>query len=155
MPVQKLKDFLDSHGVRYLTIVHSRAYTAQEVAASAHVSGNEFAKVVVVKADGRLALAVCPASERVDLDRLARALGASGVSLATEGEFLEFFAGCELGAMPPFGHLYGLETFASRSLGTHEAISFNAGTHTELIRLPYRDFARLENPTVLDFSVAG
>lgn len=155
MPVQKLKDFLDSHGVRYLSIVHSPAFTAQEIAASAHVSGRELAKVVVVKVDDRLALAVCPASERVDLERLGRALGTRRVSLATEGEFLEFFSGCELGAMPPFGHLYGLETFASRTLGTHDEIAFNAGTHTELVRLAYRDFARLENPTVLDLSAPG
>jgi Ala-tRNA(Pro) deacylase len=151
MPVQQLKEFLDNHGVRYVSISHSRAYTAQEVAASAHVAGREFAKVVVVKVDGRLALAVCPATERVDLERLGRALGATDLALATEGEFLEFFTGCELGAMPPFGHLYGLETFASRQLARDERIAFNAGTHTEVLQMAYADFARLERPTVIDF----
>jgi len=152
MPVKQLKDFLDSRNVKYVTIAHSRAYTAQEIAASAHVPGKELAKVVVVKVDGRMALAVCPASERVDLSRLAKALGAVKVDVASEGDFIEFFPGCELGAMPPFGHLYGLETFASKHLAADESIAFNAGSHTELIRLAYRDFARLENPTVLDFS---
>lgn len=152
MPVKRLKDFLDSHQVKYTSLTHSAAYTAQEIAASAHVPGRELAKVVVLKVDGRMILAVCPASEMVDLDRLRQLLGAERIDLATEGDFIEFFAGCELGAMPPFGHLYGLETFASKSLAEDEYIAFNAGSHTELIRLPYREFARLEKPTVLDFS---
>ena len=146
MPAAKLREFLDANGVKYVTIRHSLAYTAQEVAASAHVRGKDMAKTVVVKVDGQLAMAVVPASQKVDLARLRDASGAKTVEVATEQEFRDAFPGCDVGAMPPFGHLYGMNVFVDQKLAADEEISFNAGSHTELIRLSYPDFERLAKP---------
>lgn len=151
MPVKKLKEFLDSHHVKYVSIVHSRAYTAQEIAASAHVPGRELAKAVMVKVDGRIAMAVLPALYQIDFERLRAAIGARTVELASETEFQDRFPECELGAMPPFGNLYGMEVYAARRLSEDREIAFNAGSHTELIKLAYTDFERLVSPKVVDF----
>ncbi len=152
MPVQRLKEFLDREGVKYVAIRHSQAFTAQEIAASAHLSGQELAKSVVVRLDGRTALVVLPASQRVDFDALKTQTGANEVRLATEQEFRDTFPDCELGAMPPFGNLYGLDVFVSKRLAEDEQIAFNACSHTELIQLGYRDFARLAKPKVVDLT---
>jgi Ala-tRNA(Pro) deacylase len=152
MPVKKLKEFLDRERVRYETIKHSRAYTAQEIAALAHVPGRELAKTVMVKLNGRMAMAVLPASHQVDLELLKAAAGAQTAELATEQEFKNLFPECETGAMPPFGNLYGMEVFVSSPLAEDEEIAFNAGSHTELIRLSYKDFERLVQPGVMNFS---
>jgi Ala-tRNA(Pro) deacylase len=153
MPVQRLKEFLDREGVKYVVLTHSPAYTAQEIAALAHVPGKELAKTVVVKLDGKLAMAVLPASQRVELARLREVVGAKRAQLATEAEFRDRFPGCDLGAMPPFGNLYGMDVYVADGLTEDEEIAFNAGSHTELIRLAYRDFARLVQPKVLEFGV--
>ncbi len=152
MPVQKLKEFLDSHQIKYVTISHSRAFTAQEVAASAHISGKEIAKTVMVKMDGRMAMAVLPASDKVDFELLKAASGAGTVELASEAEFRGLFPECETGAMPPFGNLYGMDVYVSDALTSDEEIAFNAGTHTELIRMSYRDFENLVKPKVVRLS---
>jgi Ala-tRNA(Pro) deacylase len=151
MPVKKLKEFLDSHRVKYVSIVHSRAYTAQEIAASAHVPGRELAKAVMVKVDGRIAMAVLPASYQIDFERLRVAIGAGNVELASETEFQDRFPECELGAMPPFGNLYSMEVYAARRLSEDREIAFNAGSHTELIKLAYTDYERLVSPKVVHF----
>ena len=153
MPVRKLKDFLDSHHVKYVTISHSPAYTAQEIAASAHIPGKELAKTVMVKIDGKMAMAVLPASYKVDFDLLKEVAGASSAELASEEEFKDMFPECEVGAMPPFGNLYEMEVFVAESLAEDEEIAFNAGSHTELIRLTYEDFERLVKPKVVQFEV--
>jgi len=152
MPVQKLKLFLDHEGVKYVSIRHSLAYTAQEIAASAHVPGTELAKTVVIRLDGRTAMVVLPAAQRVDFAALKAMTGASEARLASEQEFRDTFPDCEVGAMPPFGNLYGLEVFVSPRLAEDDEIAFNAGSHTELIRLAYRDFARLVRPRVMELS---
>jgi Ala-tRNA(Pro) deacylase len=153
MPVRALKDFLDKNHIKYVTIRHSPAFTAQEIAASAHVSGRELAKTVMVKVDGKLAMAVLPASFHIDFELLKDGLGARTVELATETEFKDRFPECELGAMPPFGNLFGMDTFVAESLREDEEIAFNAGTHTELLRLAFADFERLVRPKILRFSV--
>ncbi len=152
MPVQQLKQFLDQERIKYVTIYHSPAFTAQEIAASAHIPGKELAKTVMIKVDGRMAMAVLPASYRVDLDRLASLLGAERVELASEREFKDKFPSCEVGAMPPFGNLYGMETYVADTLAEDEEIAFNAGSHTELVRLAYADYARLVQPTIMPLS---
>lgn len=152
MPARKLKRFLDDHGVRYVTINHSPAFTSQEIAASAHIPGKELAKTVVVELDGRLAMAVLPASFQIDLQRLKAATGADHVSVASEKDFADRFPECELGAMPPFGNLYDMEVFADVSLIDDDEIAFNAGTHSELVQLPYADFAALVAPTTGRFA---
>ena len=154
MPVKKLKDFLDGHNIKYVVIRHSPAFTAQEIAASAHVPGRELAKTVMVKVDGHMAMAVLPASLKIDLEHLRVTARAKHVKLATEREFQDMFPDCEVGAMPPFGNLYGMEVYVSAALTEDDEIAFNAGTHTELIRLNYRDFAELVQPIVLSFASA-
>ncbi len=153
MPAQKVKEYLDSNGVRYVTLRHSTAYTAQEIAESAHIKGRNLAKTVVVRIDGKMALAVLPADCQADLKRLKEAAGAARVELAEEDEFAGRFPGVEVGAMPPFGNLYGLPVYADRSLAREEEIAFNAGTHTELIQLSRADYERLVSPVMADFAV--
>ncbi len=146
MPVKKLREFLDGEKVKYVTIRHSPAYTAQEIAASAHVRGKDLAKTVMVTLDGKMAMAVVPASRKVGFDLLREAAGANSVQLASEQAFRDMFPGCEVGAMPPFGNLYGMDVYVSKLLAEDEEIAFNAGSHTELIRLAYQDFQRLVKP---------
>jgi len=153
MPVQKLKEFLDNQGIKYVAIDHSIAYSAQEIEASAHIRGKELAKTVMVKIDGKMAMAVLPASRNVDFDLLKEVAEASKVQLAAEAEFKDMFPGCAVGAMPPFGNLYGIDVFAETSLAEDEEIAFNAGSHSELIRLAYKDFERLVKPKVGRFSL--
>lgn len=149
MWLQRLEEYLRANQVRYRTIAHPLAYTAQEVAASAHVPGKEMAKTVIVKLDGELAMVVLPADERVHLGLLREALDAGEVQLANEYEFKDRFPECEVGAMPPFGNLYGIDVIVADSLAGDEQIVFNAGTHRELVQMDYRDFARLVRPRIV------
>ena len=151
MPAKKLKDFLDAHKVKYVTLRHSIAYPASEIAASAHVKGRNLAKTVIVRLDGKLAMAVLPSKFRVDLERLRVASRSGSAELASEAEFAREFPGCDEGAMPPFGNLYGMPVYADASLAEDEEIAFNACTHTELIQLAYKDFAALVKPVVIAF----
>ncbi len=148
MPDKKLKAFLDEEGVKYVSITHSTAYTAQEIAASAHIPGKELAKTVIVELDGEMAMAVLPATAKVDLGLLREVAGAEKVELATEEDFQSRFPGCKPGAMPPFGNLYAMRVFADESLTEDDEIAFNAGSHTELVKLAYSDFERLVQPKV-------
>jgi Ala-tRNA(Pro) deacylase len=152
MPLKKLRDFLDSKNIKYMTINHSKAYTANEIAATAHIPGKELAKTVMVKVDGKMTMTVLPASYKVNFELLQEAAGASNVELSSEQEFKDMFPGCEIGAMPPFGNLYGMEVLVDKSLCEDEEIAFNAGSHTELIRLSYKDFEGLVKPKVVKFS---
>lgn len=152
MPVRRLKEFLDSQQIKYVTISHSPAFTAQQIAATAHVPGKELAKTVMVLVDGKMAMAVLPASLRVDLDHLQQIIGARRIELADERSFRDKFPECEVGAMPPFGNLYGMDVYVADSLAEDEEIAFNAGSHTELIRMAYADFERLVKPKVLAFT---
>ena len=152
MPLKRLKDFLEKNHVRYDLINHSKTYTAQEIAASAHIPGKEVAKTVIVKVDGKMAMVVLPASYRVDFNMLREALGTKNVEMASEEEFRYLFPRCEVGAMPPFGNLYNMGVFVADSLTGDEEISFNAGTHTELLRMGYKDFDNLVHPVTLKFS---
>jgi Ala-tRNA(Pro) deacylase len=152
MPVQKLKQFLDAERVKYACISHSPAYTASEIAQSVHIPGRELAKVVMVTLDGRMAMAVLPANRKVNLSLLREAANADQATLATEDQFRRLFPDCETGAMPPFGNLYGMEVYGSASLTEDDHIAFNAGSHTEVMRLAYADFARLVKPKVAVFT---
>jgi len=152
MPLTKLRDFLDSHNIKYMVVSHSIAYTAQGIAALVHMSGKKLAKTVIVKLDDALAMAVVPASFHVDLELLREAAGAKTVEVATEREFKDAFPDCETGAMPPFGNLYGMAVYADASLAENEEITFNAGTHRELVRMDWADMARLVSPKVVNLT---
>ena len=155
MPIQKLRQFLDDNHVKYVVITHSKAFTSQAIAETAHISGNELAKTVVLKKDGQLCMAVLPASKQVSLSAFARATNSKDVTLAGENEFKDRFPDCEVGAMPPFGNLYGLPVYADTSLTRDKEIAFNAGSHLELVKLSYGDFERLAKPTVADFGAGS
>jgi len=152
MPVKKLKEFLDTNQVKYVSIQHSKAYTAQEVAASAHVPGKAMAKVVIVELDGEMAMTVLPANRKVVLQDLREITGSDRVRFVAEERFKDRFPDCEIGAMPPFGNLYGMEVYAAESLAKNEEIAFNAGSHEEIIKLAFHDFERLVQPRVVAFT---
>ena len=151
MPATKLKEYLDDHKVKYSTLSHPPAYTAEEIAAEAHISGKELAKTVMVKVDHKLAMAVLPANCKVDFQLLKEAAGANQVELAREQDFKAPFPDCEVGAMPPFGNLYGMEVYVEEALKQDDEIGFNAGTHSEIIILAYKDFENLVHTRVAHF----
>ncbi len=148
MILTRLKEFLDASLVEYVVISHSVAYTAQGIAALTHIPGRELAKTVMVKLNDHLAMAVVPASYHVDLVMLRKAAKAQSVSLASEAEFKDRFPDCELGAMPPFGNLYDLAVFADDALTHDQEVAFNAGSHRELVKMAWADYARLVNPRI-------
>jgi Ala-tRNA(Pro) deacylase len=150
MILKKLRDYLDAHRVKYVFIHHSPAFTAQEVAASVHVPGREMIKTVMVKIDERMTMIAVPASSHVDLNRLRELLNVNKIELAGEGEFRDLFPDCEVGAMPPFGSLFGVDMIVSKALTRDERVAFNAGTHREVVRMDYHDFARLVDARVMD-----
>jgi len=151
MAAKTLKAFLDSQKVKYISIQHSAAYTASEIAASAHVSGRDFAKTVIVMIEDEMAMVALPANRLLVLTELREMLDTSHVRLAAEAEYKDVFPDCEVGAMPPFGNLYGMKTYVTANLADESEIVFNAGTHTEVIKMSYVDFERLVKPVVLDF----
>ncbi len=148
-----VESLLQDAGVDYVKHEHPVSYTAQELAAEEHVTGNAVAKPVIVHADDRIVMCVLPASCKVDLTRLAKALRAHQCRLADEAELAKLFPDVELGAEPPFGHAYGLETYVDERLARCDTVTFNAGSHEWAIRLPYAEYARLAEPIVLDFSL--
>ena len=152
MVIRKLRDYLDSKNVKYVVISHSPAYTAKEIATLAHLPRRQMAKTIIVNVAGNLAMAVLPASYHINFNRLFLATGWGDVFLVPEDELAEIFPDCELGAMPPFGNLYGLDIFVAQSLAEDGEIAFNAGSHTDLIKMAFRDYCRLVEPTVLSFT---
>jgi Ala-tRNA(Pro) deacylase len=155
MPIHRLKQFLDEHQIKYVVISHSVAYTAQGIAALAHIPGKELAKTVIVKIDDKFAMAVVTASRQVDLVLLKKAARAKHVELASELEFKSKFPDCETGAMPPFGNLYDMPVFADVTLAKDEEIAFNAGSHRELVRLAWADFEKLVRPQVVPLALVA
>lgn len=153
MPSKKLKSFLDENKIKYVSIQHSSAYTAQEIAAIAHIPGKDLAKTVIVKIDGKMAMAVLPASYKVSFENLKDALGVKEIRLAYEQEFMDKFPDCEVGAMPPFGNIYGMDVFVAETLAEDEEIAFNACSHTELIKMQFSDFEKLVKPKRIKFSI--
>ena len=153
MPVKKLKEFLDSNNIKYMVCIHSTAYTAQEIAATAHIPGKDLAKTVMVKMDGKMAMAILTASHRVNLDLLKKLGKAKTAELATEDEFNIYFPDCEVGAMPPFGNLYDMEVYTDEILTEDKEIAFNAGSHRELIKLSFEDFKKIARPKMGKFAM--
>jgi Ala-tRNA(Pro) deacylase len=154
MPISRqLKELLDEHKVKYQVVTHSEAYTAQEVAQAEHISGKQVAKVVMVRKEtsGMPVMLVLPATHKVDFTALRSVLGTSA-SMEAEREFRDLFPGCETGAEPPFGNLFGLETFVDPALTEDEEIVFNGGSHWQTIHMRYDDYARLVQPHIAQFA---
>jgi len=152
MPSRKVKEFLESRQVKYVNITHSPAYTAQQVAESAHIHGKEMAKTVIVLIEGKMAMAVLPANYSIDFDYFRKTTGAKRIELASEAQFKDMFPDCAVGAMPPFGNLYAMEVYVDEHLTKDKEIAFNAGNHYELFRMAYQDYADLVKPKVVKFT---
>lgn len=152
MPAKKLKDYLDSQKIEYVSIYHAAASTSQRIAATSHIPGKELAKTVMLKVDGKMAMAVLPASHNINFELFKKSADAEKVELAGEMAFVNLFPDCEVGAMPPFGNLYGMDVYVAKVLSDDTEIAFNAGTHTELIRMAYVDFVKVVKPKVADFT---
>lgn len=146
MPSKMLKDYLDENDIKYISIMHSLAFTSVEIAKNSHIRSREMAKTVILKIDDELAMAVVPATIKVDLDLLKEALGSDNIKLATESEFTKRFPDCEVGAMPPFGNLYDMNVYVDEDLTEDDEIAFNAGSHLEVIKMDYKDFENLVKP---------
>lgn len=149
--LKRLQSYLDCHKIPYEVMGHPTAYTAHDVAETLHVPSNMVAKVVMVKADQRLMMVVLPAGWKVDFKQLKEALRVQDVRLATEHEFAQLFPDCDIGSMPPFGNLYGINVYVDELLTRDEEILFEAGTHAGAIQLRYKDFADLVHPKVAEF----
>ena len=153
MPLsERLRSFLDSRRAEYTLTVHPQAYTAREVAAVEHLPTREVAKSVVVFGDGEFHMIVIPANKLVDFQEVRVALGLSHVRLATEEELGKLFPDCELGAMPPFGSLYGCNVYLDSSLAGEDTIAFNAGTHRDVIHMRTADFRNLAAPEIVSLA---
>jgi Ala-tRNA(Pro) deacylase len=152
MILKRLTEFLDAQHVKYVHIHHSPAFTAREVAVSAHLPFREVAKTVVLTTGGSHFLAILPSSEMIDLPLLRELIEKSDLRLASEAELNALFPECDVGAMPPFGNLFGLDVIVSPPLTEDDEIAFNAGSHRDMVRMAYADFERLVDPKVLPFS---
>jgi Ala-tRNA(Pro) deacylase len=149
----RLENYLRENQVPFEEHHHPRAVSAQEVAASEHVPGRMLAKTVMVLADGEMVMLALPAPYQVDLEKAAAALGVDEARLAEEEEFEDSFPDCEVGAMPPFGNLYGVPVYVEKTLAEDETMVFRSGTHTETMSVSYSDFERLVEPTVAQFAL--
>ena len=147
-----LEDYLRENRIPFETQHHPRVVTAQEVAASEHVPGKMLAKTVMVLADREMVMLALPAPYQVDLGKAATALGVKEARLAEEEEFEDTFPDCEIGAMPPFGNLYGVPVYVDETLAEDETIVFRSGTHTDTMSVSYADFERLVEPTIAEFA---
>lgn len=148
----RVKIFLDLMGRTYMVKAHPLAYTSQETAALEHIPGRQLAKVVMLRSGERYFMVAVPATNRVDLHRIAETMGVANVQLATEREFRDLFPECEVGAMPPFGNLYGIDVLVDENLARNEEISFKAGSHRETVRMRTTDYLDLVRPRLGCFS---
>lgn len=149
---KQLIDCLNENKVRYEILHHPEAVTAQRIAQAEHVKGRNHAKVVMVKSGGRHLMTVLPADHQIDLEKVGKAIGKTA-SLDREEEFKSLFPDCATGAMPPFGNLYGLPTYVDNRLAQEDYIVFEAGTHTDAIKMSYRDYEKIVKPQVEDVAI--
>jgi Ala-tRNA(Pro) deacylase len=150
MPVQQLKEFLDEAGVEYMCLSHPPAYTAQELAHHVKIAGDRVVKTVIIELDGKMAMLVMPATWRIRWDRLSRILDTDFIDLADEQEFKDRFPDCEVGAMPPFGNLFGMTVYCAEALTEQPELAFAAGSHSESVHMKTADFINLVQPMVLN-----
>jgi Ala-tRNA(Pro) deacylase len=143
VPSKLLLEYLDRAGAQYKLSRHRRAYSAPMVAECSHTQGGCLAKATMVMLNDELVMIVLPAHYSVHVELLADTLRVRSVRLATEQEFQHHFPRCELGAIPPFGHLYGVEAYMMQVFDEYTSITFNAGSHTELITMPFWEYERL------------
>ncbi|TMP92636.1 MAG: YbaK/EbsC family protein [Verrucomicrobia bacterium] len=151
IPLQ-LIDCLNESKVPYEILHHPEAVTAQRIAQAEHVKGRHHAKVVMIKSGEQRLMAVLPADHQIDLEKVGKVIGKTA-SLDSEKEFKSLFPDCVIGAMPPFGNLYGLPTYVDKNLAAQDYIVFEAGTHSDAIKLSYRDYEKIVKPQVEDLAI--
>src|SRR6266566_1924767 len=149
---KRLIDCLNENKVRYEILHHSEAITAQRIAQAEHVKARHHAKVVMIKSEEQHLMAALPADHQIDLEKLAKAIG-KAAALDAETEFKPLFPDCAVGAMPPFGNLYNLPTYVDKRLAKEDYIVFEAGTHTDAIKMSYRDYEKIVKPRVGDLAM--
>lgn len=141
-----IHDFLRGRHVAHETLLHRPSPSAAHRAQSVHIAGARVAKAVLVRAGSGYVLAVLPATHRIDLERLAGAIGAAGLAIALEDDLEGVFIDCERGAVPPFGSLYGLRTVVDASLAAGNEIVTDGNLRHEGLKMRYRDFEAIEAP---------
>ncbi len=146
---ERIDRYLKEHHLPFEHTSHARAVAAQRFAAAEHVTGERIAKPVVVSVDGALSLAVVTATEKVDLEALRRATGASRVELAPESAFEGRFPSCEVGAEPALG-LFGLPIYVDAVLARQPWIVMRGGTHEDALRVETEAWLRSERATVVE-----
>lgn len=149
MPAKKIKDFLAQNKVHYLSVTHPEAYATREISHLSNISEQAFAKSVLIHAGNKTLMVVLPASERIEFEVLKKILHENNVALVPEDAFLALFPDCEVGAMPPFGNLYNIQVYVDKTLSKNKEIAFNAGNHSELIKMNYQDFEKLVKPILI------
>ena len=149
---KRLIDCLNEKKVRYEILHHPEAVSAQRIAQAEHVKGRHHAKVVMIKSGDQHVMMVLPADHQIDLEKAEKAIG-KVVSLDKEQEFKSLFPDCAIGAMPPFGNLYGLSTYVEKHLAEQDYIVFEAGTHTDAIKMSYRDYDTIVKPKVEEVAI--
>lgn len=150
---ERLEQYLRDNAVPYVAMNHPPAFTAPEAAAALHIPGRQFVKVVMIKAGERIVMCAVPANKHVDLRILAALLNEPEARLAREEEFAALFPDCLLGAMPPFGHFYGVPVYVDATLNEAPEIAFPAGTHTDTLKVRLADYLRLASPVVESFTL--
>jgi Ala-tRNA(Pro) deacylase len=150
--VERMKEYLDENNVPFEIITHTQAFTMPEVAAALHVPGQQVAKVVMAKDDGKMVMLVTSAAQRLDFAKARAMLGADKINLAKEDEFVNLFPDCEVGAMPPFGNLYNVPVYVDQALAEEKNIVFRVGSHHQAMKIAYIDYARLARPIVGEFA---
>jgi Ala-tRNA(Pro) deacylase len=143
---QRIRDFLDSHGVAYEQLSHPQSFTGQDTAHTLHISGKKCVKTIVLDGDGKFVMAVIPAATRINLQDLQEAMEAKHLEMLPESELVKLLPDCERGAIPPLGPLYGMDVWVDRAISSSEQIVFCAGTHEDSVRMTYSDFAKLTRP---------
>ncbi|MDH3717071.1 MAG: YbaK/EbsC family protein [Planctomycetota bacterium] len=148
-----VQEFLKQKNVVFESLQHEPTYDAQRMAQAVHTPGHEVAKTVLLRAGANEAyvVAVLPADEHVDFGKVGDALGCEAVELASEREIAVHCPDCEVGALPPFGSQYGMQTLVDSSLSEDEEIVFEGNSHREAIRMKFEDFRELEQPLVGSF----
>ena len=149
---ERLISCLNENKVQYEVLHHPEAVTAQRIAQAEHVKGRHHAKVVIAKDGDRHVMIVVPADRHIDLEKAEKAIG-KAISLDKEQEFKSLFPDCAAGAMPPFGHLYGLQTYLDKTFAEQDYIVFEAGTHTDAIKMSYGDYEKIAKPRLEDLAI--
>ena len=144
----RLRELLDRHGPPHEIVSHRETVTAHQAAQNTHVSGDRVAKVIVMHDDaGSDFMVVLPSTCHLDPRVVHRVTGRAGVRLEDERALARLFPDCELGTMPPIGHLYGMVMYVDPCLlENQDEIWFQAGNHHELVRMRVEDYRRIARP---------